>query len=131
MDWGRVPWSDPYINIISELRELPDSAVIVMLGSAPMAYVIPHFPSTTRFIRPEGNLRLQNNQQFFRNIQTIIDHQKASGRLFVLFHEEDRSVNLEASSIRLGVDLSQLDCFLLKINSHDRLKLCHVMGEKN
>jgi len=33
-----------------------DSNMIVMLGGAPMAYLIPFFPKEVRFVRPEGNL---------------------------------------------------------------------------
>jgi hypothetical protein len=133
LDWGRVSWSDPYIYINiknSESLKLTDKAVIVMLGQAPMAYVIPHFPSTARFFRPEGNLNLRNEDPFFQKIKMIIEHQKKSGRIYVLFNKEDRRINLEESSGRLGLNLRYLDCFLLENNISDNLIMCRVL-EKN
>jgi hypothetical protein len=130
LDWGRVSWSDPYIYINiknSESLKLTDKAVIVMLGQAPMAYVIPHFPSTTSFFRPEGNLNLRNEDPFFQKIKMIIEHQKKSGRIYVLFNKEDRRINLEESSVRLGLNLRYLDCFLLENNISDNLIMCRVL----
>jgi len=111
LDWGRGPWSDPYIKVTSAPRELPDNAVIVMLGLESTAYVIPLFPSTTRFIRPEGNLDLQNHHQFFQDIKKIIEDNKESKKLFLLFNEQDQEVNLERSSKQLGFNLRPVDCF--------------------
>lgn len=133
LNLGRVSWSDPYINIKnSSSLKLLDNAVVVMLGFSPTAYVIPAFPSTARFIRPEGNLYLQNGNQFFQKIKTIIDREKKSGNLFILFDKYDPNVNLEMSSIRLGLDLHQIECSTIEIDRYEylNLKLCRIPPQK-
>jgi hypothetical protein len=128
LNWGRVRWSDPYVNIkTNESLERTDNAVMVMLGYSPMAYVIPYFPATTRFIRPEGNLGLCDEDLFFQKIKQVVEHQKASGKIFLLYDKRDPSVNLEASSSRLGLNLSQLKCSLFEMNQYDHLTICEVL----
>jgi len=126
LDYGRGPWSNPYLSVSADKRELPAGAVIVMLGSAPMAYVIPHFPPTTRFVRPEGNLRLQPHDGLFRGSTAALAQVTGTEKLYVLFSEDDRSVNLERSSRTLGLDLRALDCSALRTTMRDRLRLCAV-----
>lgn len=69
--WGRVPWSDPYFQIDTTLyaKSSPAGAMVIMLGQAPTAYVIPMFPQNFRFVRPEGNLGLRVNDGFFKEIR--------------------------------------------------------------
>jgi hypothetical protein len=124
---GRINWSAPYISIQSSRSlKIIDNAVVIMLGCAPMSYVIPFFPPTTRFIRPEGNLCLQNQNLFYQEIIRIIEKQKKSGKIYVLFDKKDWDYNLKKSLNRLGLDSRQLDCYKLIINKHDYLTLCQV-----
>ena len=128
LDWGRASWNDPYVRIKTSANVIrTDNAVVVMLGDAPMAYVIPHFPATTRFVRPEGNLALRSETLFYQKIKNIVDRQKTTGKIFILFREADPSVNLEATSTRWGLDFRQLsECSFLEFLQTDRLTLCRV-----
>ena len=129
-DWGRTPWRDPYIRVACELNPLPDEAVVLMLGQSPMAYIVPNFPPSTRFLRPEGNLGLDGQEIYHLQIKSLADQNKQNGKLFLLWSlEEDTTTNPTKSLKRLGLTLKQLDCYDIKTNMRDRFKLCRVKAE--
>lgn len=116
-------WSDPYFEVDATQFESAD-AVVVMLGYSPMAYVIPHLPPNIRFLRPEGNLGLQDQDGLFKDIKILLEKQKDV--IYILFSEDDKSVQIESSLARFGLDFQPENCFLLKTNTPDRLKICRL-----
>jgi hypothetical protein len=98
-----------------------------MLGYAPISYVIPHFPATVRFIRPDGNLLLQGDDRFLQTITQVVNDLRTSDKLFVLFHVEDiANRNLEIGASKLGFDPARWKCYSLQTSLGDQLRLCQV-----
>lgn len=127
-DWGRLDWDHSYFSV--EASRLDDSGnpVVIMLGRAPMSYVIPQFPANYRFVRPEGNLfggeRIKfRNSPFFFTIKDFLE--KHNGNIYILF-DKNENIELEPGLERLGLDPNIQDCFLLVLNTPDQLKFCRL-----
>ena len=122
---GRIEWGDPYFEVDATPFESTYDAVAVMLGTSPMAYVVPHLPPNLRVVRPEGNLRLREKDRFFVDIKTLLEQHK--GVIYILFYEGDKQVQVEDSLVRLGLNVHVENCFALRTNTPDRLKVCRLI----
>ena len=121
-DWGRLPWSDPYISVNTGNLHLREDGLVVMLGQSPMSYVIPSFPGGYRFIHPESNL-LPAADKFQLSRQIHAELQEYKSAVYVLYDAGNPAFNLEDSLSRLGLyDLRK--CLPLETRVHDRLELC-------
>jgi hypothetical protein len=123
-DWGRTAWSDPYFRVDTANYPASEHVTVVMLGNAPMAYVIPEFPPSFRFLRPEGNLVRGDGYGLYREVAMRLKQQ--SGPVYLLYNVGDRNANPEASSARLGLRLDSQDCADLVLNTPDQLRMCHA-----
>jgi len=127
-DWGRLDWGNSYISV--DATHLNDSGnpVVIMLGWAPMSYVIPQFPVNYRFVRPEGNLfgggghKFRSND-FFVDIKNLLEHY--NGNIYILF-DKNENIELRRSLENLDLNLNIKDCFLLVLNTPDELEFCRL-----
>lgn len=123
-NWGRVPWTDRYIEVDRAQIQGVRNANVIMLGSSPTSYVIPFFSPDVRFLRPEGNL-LNYGSELGSEIVQILH---TSGYpVYLLYDVNDSSVDLARSSQELGIDLGNLDCQVLRDNMPDDLNFCKVL----
>jgi len=123
-NWGRLPWDDPYFSVRAPGLHLSQDAVVVMLGWSPTAYVIPAFPPNYRFVRPEGNLNEGDAYGFFQEIKQLVQESKEA--IYILYDENDRHVDLAASSSRLGIEIDTQDCAALVLDTPDKLLMCRA-----
>jgi hypothetical protein len=122
-DWGRLPWSEPYFQVRPPGPGFPSHSVVVMLGQAPMSYVIPSFPASDRFVRPQSNFtNIDDNYGFTKDIKDLL--QRYHGRLYVLYDAGDSQVDLVGAGADLGADLQAGQCGPLGTNTGDHLELC-------
>jgi hypothetical protein len=119
LNWGRMAWSNPYISVDTGPYALEDDAVMVMLGSAPSAYVIPHLPQGIRYVRPGGNLRLREGDLFLDEIRHIV--KEHNGPMYVLFDETYTSRQMQTALAQFKMDFRLGNCFHLKTNVPGRL----------
>jgi hypothetical protein len=134
-NWGRLEWSDSYFTVDLTNFDISRDTLVVMLGRSPMSYVIPEFPPYFRFIRPESNLftflssdgkvKSRDDQQIF--IVTIKDLlEQQSGSFYILYNKEEPNIKTTESLLRLGITPNIEECFLLKVNTPDKLEICRV-----
>ena len=126
--WGRTFWENPYIDVkIKPELKISENAMVVMLGSEAMSYIIPFFPKTIRFLRPEGNLLLRDNDVFFEQIKAMVQRQKSERKeIFIMYHTNDefnKSIHFAETSSRLGINLDSLTLYSIKNNINDDTKI--------
>ncbi len=121
-DWGRLPWGDPYISVNTNNLQLRPDGLVVMLGKAPTAYVIPFFPASYRFVHLESNvIRVAETSGFSQQIEAEI--QGHPGAVYVLYDDADPAFNIRDSAARAGLeDLRK--CHLLETTTRDHLMFC-------
>lgn len=123
-DWGRTDWSSPYIKIDSSQYKAVDGGVVLMLGQAPTAYVIPEFPKSFRFIRLESNFIYGYEYGFVEQIELIV--QETTSPIYIMYEKSDSAVNIDRSLQQFDLSLDQNDCSILINNIPDQIYFCQV-----
>ncbi len=126
--YGRVAWGESYIEIQTEWDLQADfqDSLVVMAGDSPMAYIIPSFPASTKFVRIDGNLHLRPNEQLsLKGKGLVSDHLAHKKPLFVLRHLTERLGGVQSLK-RVGVNAEIGECKSLRVNRHDVMELCRV-----
>ncbi len=123
-DWGRTDWSSPYIKVDTSQYKTSDGGVVLMLGHAPTSYVIPDFPESFRFIRPESNFLYRYEYGFIEQIKLIV--QETTSPIFILYEKTDSEVDLDRSLQQFDLSLNQSDCSILINNIPDQIYLCRA-----
>lgn len=124
-NWGRVDWGADYLSAAPKKFRDPNNTMVLMLGNAPTSYVIPSFPGQVRFLRMEGNLITRTETGGFAAIikEEVSMHK---GDIFILFEQNDSSVNIESSLSRMELKLDNSKCFELQTNIPDTIMMCQV-----
>ena len=122
LDWGRAHWPGRYIEVrnVSALG-LTDRSVVMLLGTAPLSYIIPSFPPAVRFVRPEGNLGLGPTDALSQQISSAL---AAADKVFAVYLAGDEAVSLPATLARWGLEGAGPDCGRLDTNIPDNLVVC-------
>lgn len=115
-------WSKPYFQVDTSFLSNPDSTSVVILGGSPLSFVIPEFPPAVRFLRPEGNLHLRDDDGFMKEIKTTIAEH--GGPLYVMYFGRERRIRLEKSANRYHINIDSTRCFPLKTNIPGQIKMC-------
>ena len=123
----RAPWSDRYFEVDTSFVTNPDSTAIIQLGGQPHSFVIPEFPPGVRFLRPEGNLRLREQDDLMKQVRRALSTHE--GPLFVLYTENDRILDLERSAKRYSLAIDSTHCFSLQTNIQVPIKVCPATRE--
>ncbi len=124
--WARTYWSDDWFGVTVPNELMSDNQMVLMLGSDPTSFIIPWFPSDTRFVRIDGNFRPSPQIKFYEIIQKIIeDHQ---GPFYALCTKapDERQIELLAS---YGLSLKQADSYLVTTKTSmkiDIYQLCRI-----
>ena len=86
-NWGRVAWGKTYFGFETPHIDDPAHAMVLITGLDPLAYVIPFFPKTVRFLRVESYFTGRSQDVpngFDLRMHTLIGEQQ--GPLYVLYH---------------------------------------------
>jgi hypothetical protein len=121
MDWGRLPWTDSYFGVeVPKVKNLEKSNIIIG-GHEPIAYIVPFFPKTTRFLRVEGNMsNLRDTTKFQEEIKYHIDH--AQSNYILLYGMNKRSI--EDFQQNFSVTVDSTNCTYFKTRLDKDLCLC-------
>ncbi|MDB9424140.1 glycosyltransferase 87 family protein [Microcystis aeruginosa CS-564/01] len=129
LDWWRIPWSDNYFSIDRQALVQYQDDVIVLWGGEPVGYVVPYFPSNTRFLRITGNFGLSPHTRMSKIAQEIIDKTPESS-LYLLevdfeLKESDREKSKQAAlELRnLVIDRNNCQPFITAIEKYSICKL--------
>jgi hypothetical protein len=121
--WGRVSWNKYWLEVITPNIELPDTTLVIMVGTEPTSYVIPFFPKRVRFVRIDGNFaRFIKNTLLEKEITEII--QKHQGNFLMLCTEDDNTKYLDILNT-YNLQISKERCQLIK-SQFEEMKLCPV-----
>ena len=91
----RISWGKSYFGVqIPEVEQIENS-IILMAGKDPLAYLIPFFPTGTRFVRVESNFILANpvvKTKFHKEVKALIKNHNGPFYLlsrwgYILEHE--------------------------------------------
>jgi hypothetical protein len=84
-DWGRRPWAADYFGVELPPIAKSESAIVLMAGHDAMAYMIPFFPQSVRFLRIQGYVTGPSAapNQTDRLMREIIT--RHNGKLFILY----------------------------------------------
>jgi hypothetical protein len=97
--------------------------MVVMLGNAPMSYVIPSFPASFQFVRPQSNLSNPgDNYGLALQIKALL--KSYGGKLYVLYDAGDSTVDLGGSTNELQLQLIADACRRVQTDTGDDLELC-------
>ena len=101
--WGRIKWETWYLRVTTYpiAVKSPNGALVVMIGHAPTAYVIPQFPQNFQFVRPESNFFMQPNDGLFLKIKDIVSNYK--GDMYLLYSPTDDSVDTKETLSIFGM----------------------------
>lgn len=113
--WERVPWGSDYFGVSAPRLENPADTLVLMAGTEPMAYVIPFFPKSVRFLRIQSYFTGPSDtpNQFDKQMQAIVrDH---TGPIYAMYREyETQSV-----SAALGAyNLSRVEAHCRPVETH-------------
>lgn len=132
--WGRAQWSDPYVNISSDKPiEISCNSLVIMLGNAPMAYIIPQLTITNkniRFVRPEGNLCLNKTNQLWDDINQIVYKYKPTNDIYYIYETHDNSIRDGELLKCYGITTNNAEHILIAINGHHNLSLFKACDEE-
>ena len=124
-DWGRLPWDASYFSVNLNRIEKSENALVIMLGNSPISYVIPEFPSSFRFVRPESNLITYKDQyNFSTGIKDLL--KQHTGPMYILYNSEEKNIFVNQNLTSLGLSTVTKECFPLKTNTPDRLVMCSL-----
>ena len=97
LDWWRIPWSDNYFSIDRQALVQYQDDVIVLWGGEPVGYVVPYFPSNTRFLRITGNFGLSPHTKMSKIAEEIIDKTPESSLYLLEVNFELKELDREKS----------------------------------
>ena len=122
-NWGRVNWGTSYFSVDVSRFDPSENAIVVMLGTAPMSYIIPHFPPTYRFVRPEGNIiEWGMDTNFLSDVRALLNEHE--GAIYILYSSYGQNFELNAKLAQWKLSTDAASCQPLKINIPDNLVMC-------
>ena len=125
MSFGRTDWQNPYLKVDTSSIPASSEKIVVLLGGSPTAYVLPFFPATMRFVRPSGNLYLNDATQNIRNIKVLLSQLK--NKEFYILYNADEKLNPSEEISKLEVIVYLKNCIKLISSFPDHLNLCQAV----
>jgi hypothetical protein len=122
VDWIRAEWTPRYVQVETPSLDNPDQTLVLMLGTDAMGYAVPSFPPKVRFLREEGNLQAMLSTNFIDELRNTVRNHK--GPLYVLFPEDDKTVDIDKVSNNFSISINLDRCQPLRTNMKDHLVLC-------
>jgi hypothetical protein len=129
-NWERVSWGSDYFGVPVPRMEDPDHTLVLMAGTEPMAYVIPFFPKSVRFLRIQSYFTGPSDapNQFDKQMQALVRNH--TGPVYALYRSfEEKAAVSALAAYDLLLDEAQCSPFRPHIESHLKFPLlfCNVM----
>ncbi len=120
-NWGRVSWGSSYFGFVPPAVDDPDNAMVLMTGVDPMAYVIPFFPKTVRFLRIQSYFSGPAGTPDGYDILMENLVAKQHGPLYVLYRSYEKGASLMALNA-YGLAIDTTTCKDLRPHIEEHLK---------
>lgn len=114
--WDRVPWdanAKDYFGVQLPIMSNADSALILMTGYEPMAYLIPYFPRNIPFLRIHSYFTGPSDHP---NGYDLLMQRKIAahdGPIYILYRSMDESTAVSATKA-YGLHIIKEDCQIMK-----------------
>jgi hypothetical protein len=119
--WGRVAWGEKYFGVDPPTLVDPDRTMVLMTGTDPMAYVIPFFPESVRFVRIQGYFTGPSDKPNGYDLRMREVVSKHRGPIYVMYRIYEEGASLEAlGSYGLAIDAGS--CQEMKPHIEDHLQ---------
>lgn len=121
----RQAWDDQYVRV--QVPALPDAqhSMVLMVGTEPMAFVIPSFPAAIPFLRIDGWMVWKDDHSSGLARQMRARVAQHDGPLFMLFaatNQQRASAAAQAYGLRLSTS-----CSAIRSNIAEPLQLCRLL----
>ena len=98
LDWGRVKWTSSYLDINPKsLVQYENSVVILSESIDSSAYLVPYFPTSTKFVRINSNTGVEKGTLMQKKAEEIIK-KTDEGQLYALDISPDKLIIDEAKT---------------------------------
>lgn len=120
-NWGRVPWSERWVEVAPIPIESPDETMVLMAGYQPMSYVLPALPPQVPVVRIQGLFFLDPGIAYRDLVQARIREHIGS---FLILNTIPDTPRAEQGAAEFGLVLDTGRCRLVTSNLAEPLQLC-------
>jgi hypothetical protein len=94
-NWGRVAWGKTFFGVEPPPLADPANTLVLMTGTEPMAYMIPFFPESVRFVRIQSYLTgpADSPNGYDKRMRDLVSRQR--GPLYGLFRFSEKEASVE------------------------------------
>lgn len=124
-DWGRVAWSDRWVEAEVPPIEDPDHTMVLMGGYWAISHVIPAFPPRIPFVRIQSNF-LQPDSVGNGYLALLKDKIGAHHGRFLMLSTIPDTAGAAKAALLLGLRVDQDACRVIPNNLGEPLNLCSV-----
>ena len=128
LDFAGSPLDSSFFDIRVPSAATLDQSVVLMAGGSPFSYVVPSFPSPTRFVRVESNFIRPGGHDpvdgYLREL--LAAYPKERRRAYV--HRPDQYAATEAALSFYGLQIKRDSCTALRSSRVFHGYLCKVRG---
>ncbi|MBP2293142.1 hypothetical protein [Azospirillum rugosum] len=124
-DWGRVAWSDRWVEAEVPPIEDPDHTMVLMGGYWAISHVIPAFPPRIPFVRIQSNF-LQPDSVGNGYLALLKDKVGAHHGRFLMLSTIPDTAGAAEAALLLGLRVDQGACRVIPNNLGEPLNLCSV-----
>jgi len=126
MNYGRQAFDDGFLRVEAPAIPDLDRSVVLMVGEEGTAYILPHFPPTTRFVRVFSNFVWPGrNERLDREIRGILGRYDLARTLAYLANTEE-AVSARSTLAYFGLTLDGRPCWEIRGKPGNRGYLCGV-----
>jgi len=122
---GRMPATDPYIQVSVPAIQRPEQTMILMTGEAPMGYLAPSLPQKIPLLRIDGWL-IQPQDGSRLTMQTLRRVNAFKGDLYVIFDAFEAARNRNALKL-YGLAIDQPKCRDMLTNLGGPYRICPLL----
>ena len=118
-NWGRVAWGKSFFGVEPPLVADPANTLVLMTGTEPMAYMIPFFQASLRFVRIQSYLTgpVGSPNGYDLRMHDLVAGQQ--GPLYGLFRLSEKEMSITSlETYGLAIDQETCKEFLPHIEEH-------------
>jgi len=130
INWGRIPWQPTYFGVTeADFKQLQDSTILIA-GYAPLGFLVPYFPESSRTIRLESDLSspTKGTVAMQERIRSAVNQRLQERTKFFGLRADEEQTQAEATFNHFGFKTG--DCTELPVyarqNSPSKFRLCSL-----
>ena len=129
-DWGRLPWAEDFFGVHPPAMPWTDKSVVLIASGEPLAYMIPSFPKSVRFVRIEGNfITPEHDTALTDRIRSVSSN--SLGDLYLLTHDSEVNKSVVIVNQFLQDHVAALgDCEPVITRIESSIALCRLSVSK-